>query len=608
MSSSDSVDIDYLDVAGISTWHLDPETGRIHVNQRFKKLLNLSDNISSISLAEFASYFSGEDQFNVDKSIRSNHQFQLQAYVISPINRWIVMSGGPAELENSTSTTMAGICTPISPPGDTEKRINQIQELLNRSNDIARIGWWELDLESKKTYWSKVTKEIHEVASDFEPDLEKGIEFYPEGVHRESIQNLVQRAIGQGEPFNHELQILTATGKLKWVRAIGIPIVEDNECTRLYGLFQDIDEQKKALSRIKQQVALFQNTFEYASIGMALVGLKGEWLEVNKSICKMVGYSEKELRSLTFQDITHPDDLEADLGLLNQLVEGKIDRYEMEKRYFHKEGHLVWVLLSVSMVRDEQGNPVHFISQISDITQRKKVEHEREALLDLTQKQNERLLNFAHIVSHNLRSHTGNLSMLFEIMEVEEIAFTKHEYFTMLRDATSQLDGTINQLNNAITFHSEQADDLEEVDIYASIERCMDQLNAYIQSAGATIRNNVVPGTIVKGLKAYLDSVFNNLLTNAIKYRSEERELMIEINAKYEHESLIVELSDNGIGIDLEHYREKVFGLFQTLHHSRKDAKGVGLFLTKNQMEAMGGSIDIESSVGVGTKFILKFP
>src|SRR5258705_549692 len=117
-----------------------------------------------------------------------------------------------------------------------------------------------------------------------------------------------------------------------------------------------------------------RNAFDFAPIGMAIVSPEGKWLQVNRAICEIVGYQAVELQLLTFQDITHPDDLEADLGYLEQLLRGEIRSYQMEKRYFHKNGHVVWVLLSVTLARRMDGTPLHFISQIQDITQRKQAE------------------------------------------------------------------------------------------------------------------------------------------------------------------------------------------------------------------------------------------
>ena len=117
--------------------------------------------------------------------------------------------------------------------------------------------------------------------------------------------------------------------------------------------------------------SLFQSAFEFAAIGMAIVSPEGKWLRVNRSICEITGYSEAELLKRTFQDITHPDDLELNLENVRKMLASEIDTYQMEKRYFHKDGTIVWVLLSVSLVRTKSGEPLFFISQIQDITRQK---------------------------------------------------------------------------------------------------------------------------------------------------------------------------------------------------------------------------------------------
>ncbi len=130
----------------------------------------------------------------------------------------------------------------------------------------------------------------------------------------------------------------------------------------------------KTEAALRESEERFQGAFEYAAIGIALVSPEGKWLKVNSALCSIVGYSEEELLSLSFQDITHPDDMDADLKYVRQMLSGEIRNYHMEKRYYHKEGHLVWVLLSVSLVRDKERNPLYFVSQIQDITERKHAE------------------------------------------------------------------------------------------------------------------------------------------------------------------------------------------------------------------------------------------
>ncbi|MGN6367705.1 MAG: PAS domain S-box protein [Phycisphaerae bacterium] len=135
-------------------------------------------------------------------------------------------------------------------------------------------------------------------------------------------------------------------------------------------------ERTTSLAALRDSEERFRSSFDHAAIGMALVSLEGRFLQVNRSLCKLLGRTGAELLAIDFQSITHPDDLHADLALSRRLVASEIDDYQMIKRYVHKLGHLVWTLLSVSLVRDAAGAPLYFISQIQDITERHAVEEE----------------------------------------------------------------------------------------------------------------------------------------------------------------------------------------------------------------------------------------
>ena len=149
----------------------------------------------------------------------------------------------------------------------------------------------------------------------------------------------------------------------------------------LLNIMLDITDKKKAEEALKESESRFRNAFEASAIGVALVGLDGRWLKVNRSLCESVGYSEDELLTKTFQDITHPDDLEKDREHQKRLIEDEIPYYHIEKRYLHRDGYLVWVLLCVSMVRDARGYPLYFVSQIEDITERKLLEEKLQTVL-----------------------------------------------------------------------------------------------------------------------------------------------------------------------------------------------------------------------------------
>ncbi|WP_133643115.1 PAS domain-containing sensor histidine kinase [Zeaxanthinibacter enoshimensis] len=605
-------------------------------------------------------------------------------------------------------------------------------ELLRMSQKVANVGGWEVDLVNNSIFWSKITKEIHEVPADFESDLATGINFYKEGEDRETITKMVKRAIESGKPWDVELRIITAKGNEKWVRAKGQPEFLNNKCVRLYGTFQDIDIQKRvseensiiserleiatraaqvgiwdydivqnilvwdanmyrlygirqedfsgvyeawqaavhpedkergdeeiqmaisgekpfdtefrvvwpngetryiramaetqrdkkgnALKMIgtnwditelkKAQLELarseesFTGTFEQSAVGMAFVGLDGRWKKVNDSLCKSIGYSRSELMKLTFQDITHPDDLNKDLDLLQQVIKGKRDSYQIEKRYYHKDGHLVHVILTVTAVKDIQGKLTHFISQIMDISSRIAAEKRLKTLVNVTKDQNESLLNFAHIVSHNLRSHATNMSMLTTFLDGETDPSEQKNIIQMMKNASESLNETVQHLNEVVQVKTGALEKMTSVSLLSAVTAVEKNVNALLKANNTSCHIKIARSHFVNVVPAYLDSILLNLFTNAIKYRSPDRTPMITITSAKRNGRIIIRFGDNGQGIDLDRHRNKIFGMYKTFH-SHKDAKGIGLFITKNQIEAMNGTISVESKVDVGTTFII---
>ncbi|MEG5041372.1 MULTISPECIES: PAS domain S-box protein [unclassified Microcoleus] len=193
----------------------------------------------------------------------------------------------------------------------------------------------------------------------------------------------ILETIRQGETVkNYETVRVRKDGQLIHISCTISPLKDTTG--RIIGgsvIKRDITDRKRAeINRQQIEMALrnseeqFRHAFEDASIGMALVSLDGHWIKVNPALCQILGYSSEELLALTFQDITHPDDLEADLSYANQLLAGTISTYQLEKRYFHKQGHIIWILLNGSLVQDEQGNPLHFIAQLQEITARKEAQ------------------------------------------------------------------------------------------------------------------------------------------------------------------------------------------------------------------------------------------
>lgn len=606
-------------------------------------------------------------------------------------------------------------------------------ELLHKAEEVARIGCWELDLLNNTLNWTKTTKDIHEVAKDFIPNLEEGINFYKEGLHREKITQLVGLAISEGKPYDTELIIITAKGNEIWVRAKGEVEMLNGKAIRIVGTFQDIDEKKKielahqeiserlkittqtaqigtwdydlvennlewdhemyrifdvkenqfsgafeawsstihpedknrallatkkavegikdfdeefrivhqngyirhikglsktikdlngkpvkmtganwditelrsAELKLARSTKSFTETFEHSAIGMALVSSDLKWLKVNKSLCQSLGYSEDELLKIKTTDITHPDDLPNSKSFNTNVFNGKNSNLHLQKRFFHKNGNIVHAIIGVTPVNDDNGKPSHAITQVLDITDRIESQKKLESLVDVTKSQNESLTNFAHIVSHNLRSHSTNMTMLTKFLNEEEDEDERKNINRMINNATASLSETIAHLNDVVQVKTGALEKLQSIGILNTVHQITQSINGLLEEQNAKLKIEIPKSHFVHAVPAYLESIFLNVLTNALKYCSTERTPVIEIKSKIKGDDILVSFIDNGQGIDLERHGDKIFGMYKTFH-KHKDAKGIGLFITKNQVESMGGSISIESKVDEGTTIFIK--
>ena len=168
-----------------------------------------------------------------------------------------------------------------------------------------------------------------------------------------------------------EYMVRGKTGRQHYVEVLSAPRYAGGDIIGFQGVARDITARKRAEEALFESEQRFKSAFQYSAIGMALVSLEGKCLKVNSVLCSILGYSEDELLMKTFQEYTHPDDLDGDLDYLNQLLAGKIESYKMEKRYFHKNGKIIWGLLAVALAKDNTGAPLYLISQIEDITEHK---------------------------------------------------------------------------------------------------------------------------------------------------------------------------------------------------------------------------------------------
>lgn len=370
---------------------------------------------------------------------------------------------------------------------------------------------------------------------------------------------------------------------------------------------QRIDELNAQLkASVSFSEAAFRNALKHSAIGMTVVSHDGRFLELNDAICSIYGYTREELLQLTFQDITYPDDLAKDLSLFKSLQAHEIDTYQIEKRYIHKNGSVVWALLTVSVSETVDPHPNRYVSQVIDITKSKEKKQQLQESLDIISKQNNRLYNFANIVSHNLRAHSNHLNLLVEMIQKTTREDKKAEYFTRLKRISGQLTETINNLADIVSIQNKEGKMRYMLPLRAYADRVVELLLPEIDDKHAQVDVAIDPDIEVYYNPAFLESILLNLLSNALKYGRTAVVPVITIAAGTERNNVVLEVADNGQGIDLDLVGDRLFGMYQTFH-GNTDARGIGLFITKSQVEAMGGSIAVKSELNKGTTFTVHF-
>lgn len=753
-----------------------------------------------------------------------------------------------------------------------ENERDRIVQILDRTNEIARIGTWEVNLVSNSIFWSKLVKEIHEVDEDYKPDLETAIEFFKEGESRDRISQAVTDAIEHGIPYDIELELVTNKGNTVWVRAIGQAEFFEKKCLRIYGLFQDINAEKEsnlALNKAHSELNAILNSGPIAIIG---TNSEGEITHFNKGAEQLTGYSSSEMMQLpnthlyhlhedlvdfnneynqgvfdkknpfsgflmmnksdmrewtfvrkdgafipvnltltplkgimgetngllavatdisdirnskkelikrnqllsfaeriammgnwswdtitnnvtwstnlynifeieetdnltydTYYEFVHPED--------KALVADHVERAIREKKFDDlshriklRNGKVKIIQLLAEVVTDEQGNIIELIGTCQDITQQNMAERKFRGLLesapdamvivnetgkiqlvnkqaeklfgysaeeirnkpvdslipmrfkenhmrhsleyfqnpntrsmgegqelfgiskngeeipiqislsplkteegllvsaairDITEqklvqskiiknnkelelltknltKRNAQLADFAQITSHNLRAPVSNLNSLLGIYHKTGNQADKEFIFEKFESVTNHLTSTLDTLVEALRTKEEGPKALEEVKFQDVLDLTKKIFVGELIKTNTKIKSNFEELTKVAYYRPYLESIFLNLIGNAIKYRREDSVPEIYIKSQNRDGILSLSFKDNGLGIDMNKHGHKLFGLNKVFHR-HPDAKGVGLFMTKVQVEAMGGNISATSVVNEGTTFIIQF-
>ena len=489
----------------------------------------------------------------------------------------------------------------------------EIKESNERYDIVAKATSdtiWDWKIEDDSIIWNKG---IYSVFGYQKEDVGSTSKWWFDRIHPEDSLKMSVKLYSfleqKTEKWQDEYRFQCADGSYKYVFDRGFLVKDANgKPVRMIGAIQDVTKQKEE----EQRLRLLETVITQSKDAVMITDIDTSKnvipniIFVNSAFTDITGYPADEVIGKSPEILFGKKSDFLEFEKLRTAVQEYKECF-VETISYKKSGEEFWINFSMIPVTDKEGEHSHWISIQRDVTVEKEREKEREQLIRELTQNNKDLKQFSYITSHNLRAPLSNLTGLLNL--IEEIPIEDSELKEIINGfskSTHLLNETINDLVKVIIIKDNPSIQKEEIFIKDVFENVFNQLSFLISANKPILKIDLEVETIFDINKSYLESIFLNLMTNAINYREPSRQLRITIATKVEENNLFMTFKDNGIGIDLEKNNDKIFGLYQRFHNY-PESKGLGLYLVKSQVESMGGTISVDSSVGKGTTFTIVF-
>ncbi|MBD2011443.1 PAS domain S-box protein [Microcoleus vaginatus ZQ-A3] len=375
--------------SSLGLWDWNIPTGETYFDFYWKSMLGYAETEIENNLKGWESLLHPEDRLKVMECLNSYLEGETDIYEVEfrMLNKagnwqWILAMGKVVEYDEwgaplRITGTHKDISARVAAEAEKTQLIASLQQLaeqLQAAQKIARIGNWESDRETGIITWSEELFRVYGRELNRPPTMEELLEqIHPDD--KERFTQVVQKAVTEGTAYDIDHRIYVPSGEIRHVNAKGQSVKNElGQVVRLFGTAMDITHRKKAETALQESEQRFRAVFEQAAIGIVKVWQDGQFLNANQGFCNIVGYSELELKARNVGDISHPEDVAADIESRDRLLAGEIFNYSLEKRFIRKDGSFVWANMTVSLVRDGFGEPSYVIGVIEDISTRKLAE------------------------------------------------------------------------------------------------------------------------------------------------------------------------------------------------------------------------------------------
>lgn len=434
------------------------------------------------------------------------------------------------------------------------------------------------------------------------------------GYHPKEFIKGLWTTIANGKIWKGEMRNRAKDGTIYWVDTTIVPFLNgEGKPYQYVAIRSDITERKKGAEKLTMTLKEISD-YKYALDESAIVAItdqKGIIRHVNDNFCKISKFTVGELIGQDHRIINSGyHSAEFIRELWTTIARGKVWKGEMRNRA--QDGTIYWVDTTIVPFLDEAGKPYQYVAIRSDITERKQAEEELRksnernvGYIKAMENKNKQLVDFCNIVSHNLRAPLVNISMLVDYLEQAENEEERLEIQGKIKPVINHLMDIFNELVESIQVQQDTEIESSEVPLQETVDKILVGFSPQIVESEAMIHMDFEEVSHVHFPPKYLESALTNLISNSLKYKSPDRKPLIRISSKEVNGKVRLAVADNGLGIDVEMHKNNLFKIRKTFH-PHKDAKGFGLFMTKTQVEAMGGKIWVESMPEKGSTFFIE--
>ncbi|MFA9192289.1 PAS domain-containing protein [Flavobacterium sp. FZUC8N2.13] len=497
------------------------------------------------------------------------------------------------------------------------ERLENTNSKIKESNDkydiVAKATSdtiWDWKIQEDKLYWSKGIKAVFGYE---EEKVGQSSNWWFDNIHPEDSIKMSIKLYSfieqKTEKWQDEYRFKCADNTYKYVLDRGFLLKDKNgKAVRMIGALQDITKQKEEELRLKLLETVILQTKEAIVITEANSNnnLLPKIIYTNPAFTNMTGYKSEEIINNSLSLLRGQNTEITVIKRISEIIKNKEEGL-LEIKCYKKDKTEFWLRFTMIPIYNSENELSNWVSIQRDVTEEKNQEKEKEQLIKELTRNNKDLKQFSYITSHNLRAPISNLTGILNLIEDITIEDPElNEIINGFSKSTHLLNETIEDLTKIMIIKDNTSFQKENISLKEIFENVFSQLNNQIETQKPILKLDIENVSLLNTNKAYMESILLNLLTNSLKYKSNDRILKITIIAQQIGNTVELSFEDNGIGIDLNKNKDKIFGLYQRFH-DYPDSKGLGLYLVKSQVEAMNGSIGIKSQVNKGTTITLTF-